>query len=65
MYWISLIIIFIFSLILAIRSAKHELSIPKEVLALKKKQTNIFGGVILFLRDKIQHYSSDSSDSSS
>lgn len=57
---ISIIIIFIISLIMAIRSAEHELSVPKEVRSIKIKKPEGLSGVILFLKKKIIHYSSSS-----
>lgn len=59
---ISIITIFFISLIAAIRSAEKELSIPHEVRNIKiKKSREGFSGVILFLKEKIIHYSSGSS----
>jgi len=57
---ISIIIIFIISLVMAIRSAEHELSVPKEVKNIKIKKSEGLSGVILFLKKKIIHYSSSS-----
>lgn len=58
---ISIIVIFIISFLMAIRSADHELSVPKEVSGLKIEKKKKMNGVILFLKEKIIHYSSDSS----
>jgi hypothetical protein len=58
---ISAIVIIIISFIMAVRSADHELSVPKEVSKIQIKKKNNMNGVILFLKEKIIHYSSDSS----
>lgn len=57
---ISIILIVIISVLLAVRSAEHELSIPKEVIGLKISPKSV-SGVILFLKKKIVHYTSESS----
>jgi hypothetical protein len=57
---ISIIIIFIISLVMAIRSVEHELSVPKEVKNIKIRKNEGLSGVILFLKKKIIHYSSSS-----
>ncbi len=57
----SIIVIFIISLILAIRAADKELSVPHEVRNIKIKKKQGVSGVILFLKEKIIHYSSKSS----
>lgn len=58
---ISALVLFIVSFLMAIRSADHELSVPKEVAKLKIEKKKKMNGVILFLKEKIIHYSSDSS----
>lgn len=58
---LSIIFIFIISVILAIIESKKELAIPEEVENLKIKRRNSLSGVILFLKDKIVHYSTHSS----
>ena len=55
---INVIIIFFVSLILAIYAAKSELSVPEEVKKIKIKKRKKLFGVILFLKEKIIHYSS-------
>ena len=55
---ISIITIFFISLFLAINSAKSELSVPEEVKKIKIKKRRKLFGVILFLKEKIIHYSS-------
>ncbi len=57
---ISIILIVIISVLLAVRSAEHELSVPKEVIGLKISSKSV-SGVILFLKKKIVHYTSESS----
>ncbi len=57
---ISALVIIIISFLMAIRSADHELSVPKEVSKLKIGKKKNMNGVILFLKEKIIHYSSDS-----
>lgn len=58
------VVLFIVSLILAIRAADTELSVPEEVKHLRLPRPQKISGVILFLKKKIIHYSSDSSVSS-
>ena len=53
--------ILIVSLLLAIKDASAELSIPESVKKIKIKKKKKLSGVIIFLRKKIIHYSSDSS----
>jgi len=55
------VIIFIISLLLAIRDINRELSVPKSVANLKIGKKKALSGVILFLKKKIIHYSSGSS----
>lgn len=55
---LSIIIILIISLILAVNAAKSELSVPEEVKKIKIKKRKKLFGVILFLKEKIIHYSS-------
>lgn len=55
------VIIFIVSLLLAIRDVNRELSVPKSVSKLRIKKKKALSGVILFLRKKIIHYSAGSS----
>ncbi len=62
-FWIGLIVIFFISLILAILSVKKEMSVPDEVKSIKIRNRNVLGGVILFFKRKVVHYSADSSDS--
>lgn len=57
----SVIVLFVLSLLLAYRAMKAELSVPLEVKDLKIKRKEHIQGVILFLRKKIIHYSSDPS----
>lgn len=59
---ISVIIILLFSLLLALRSVKSELSVPSEVRSLKISRKKGLSGVILFLKKKIVHYCSGSSN---
>ncbi len=56
----SIIVIAIISVLQAYRSVEHELSVPKEVASLKIPQKSV-SGVILFLKQKIVHYTSKSS----
>lgn len=57
-----IILIFIFvSIILAVRDAKEELSIPNSIKNIKIKRKKGISGAIVFLKEKISHYSSDSS----
>lgn len=58
---ISIFAILIISFLLALRSAEHELSTPKEVTNLRISKREGISGVILFLKEKIVHYSSNSS----
>lgn len=58
---ISLFTIFIVSLALAIKSSRKELSVPHEIAHLKIKRKKKLSGVILFLKEKIIHYSSGES----
>ncbi|OIO12727.1 hypothetical protein COV53_04705 [Candidatus Gottesmanbacteria bacterium CG11_big_fil_rev_8_21_14_0_20_37_11] len=55
------IIILIISFILALRSVNNELSTPPELKNLKIKKNKKITGVIIFLKEKIVHYSSESS----
>lgn len=57
-FWISIIFIAVLSIILAVRSVKDELSVPREVARLKIGKKKGVSGVILFLKKKIVHYSS-------
>lgn len=56
-----LTVIFIISLILAIRDAYKEKVILDTVKKLKIKKKKTIAGVILFMKKRISHYSSDSS----
>ncbi len=59
---LSIIILLIVSFFLAIRSVNRELSVPEEVKNIKiVRKIKGFSGVILFLKEKIVHYSSSSS----
>ena len=55
---ISIITIFLISLFLAVNAVKSELSVPEEVKKIKIKKRKKLFGVILFLKEKIIHYSS-------
>ncbi|MCL4338174.1 hypothetical protein M1271_00615 [Patescibacteria group bacterium] len=56
---VAIITIFIVSLILAVRSVDKEMAAPEEVKNLKiNKRKKVKSGVILFLKEKIIHYSS-------
>lgn len=57
---ISISVILIISFIMALRSVSHEMDVPKEIRNLRITKRKGIGGVILFLRDKIVHYSSSS-----
>ena len=59
--WVSISVIFIVSLVLAIKSASEEFKPPKEVTKIKIRKAKRLSGVILFLKKKIIHYSSNSS----
>jgi len=58
---LAVIFIFIVSFILAIRAADKELSVPREVKNIKVKRKHGISGAIIFLKEKIIHYSSKSS----
>lgn len=58
---ISIAVIVIISVILAVRSVEHELSVPEEVSGLKITKRKQIAGVILFFKKRIVHYSSSSS----
>jgi len=58
---VAIAIILIISLLLALRSANTELAVPEEVKGLKIKRRKKLTGVILFLKEKIIHYSSSDS----
>lgn len=62
-FWIGLIVIFFISLILAIFSMKKEMTVPFEVKNIKIRSGRSLGGVILFFKRKVVHYSADSSAS--
>lgn len=62
-FWIGLIIIFFISLIMAILSVKKEMIVPEDVKNIKIRKGNGLGGVILFFKRKVVHYSADSSGS--
>lgn len=56
----SAVVILVISFLLALRSVKHELSVPSEVTEMKGFRPNAKkGGVILFFKEKIVHYSSE------
>lgn len=56
---VAIITIFVVSLILAVRSVDKEMAAPDEVKNLKiNKRKKVKSGVILFLKEKIIHYSS-------
>ncbi|OGF98936.1 hypothetical protein A3D78_04810 [Candidatus Gottesmanbacteria bacterium RIFCSPHIGHO2_02_FULL_39_14] len=59
--YLILLIILIISLLLAISESRRELSVPKQIAKIKIKKQKKLSGVILFLKEKIIHYSSDSS----
>lgn len=54
------IILFIISVFLAVRSVDRELAVPLEIKKLKIPRKKKISGVILFLKEKIVHYSSKS-----
>lgn len=58
---VSVIVISVVSVVFAIASVEHELSVPKEIASLKIEKKKNISGVILFLKKKIVHYSSKSS----
>lgn len=60
-------VIFLVSVVLAIRSVKKELSIPDEVQGIDARQhiAHPQSGAILFFREKIVHYSSETDVSGS
>lgn len=58
---ISILVITVLSVILAVRAAGHELSVPSEVAKLRIKKRKGIAGVIIFLKKKIIHYSSSAS----
>lgn len=59
-FWVSLLLILIISVIFAIHAAGEELSVPAEVKKLKIPRKTSVSGVILFLKKKIVHYTSSS-----
>lgn len=62
---LSIVTIFLVSLFLAIKASKKELAIPDEVKNIKiSRNEGKLSGVIIFLKEKIIHYSSRSSSSS-
>lgn len=61
MIWIILLILFILSFVFAVRASRHELSVPSEVKKIRITRKKSMSGVILFLKEKIVHYSSNSS----
>lgn len=61
MIWLIVFVLFIISLFLAIRASTHELSVPIEVKKIKISRKIGISGVILFLKEKIVHYSSSNS----
>lgn len=56
--WVSIIVIFIISFILAVRSSASEFLPPHEVKKIRIRGKKRFFGVILFLKKKIIHYTS-------
>ncbi|OGG02996.1 hypothetical protein A2W14_04450 [Candidatus Gottesmanbacteria bacterium RBG_16_37_8] len=60
-FYLILGIILIISFLLAVIESKKELNVPKRVLKIKIKKERKLSGVILFLKEKVIHYSSDSS----
>ncbi|OGF99165.1 hypothetical protein A2Y99_04980 [Candidatus Gottesmanbacteria bacterium RBG_13_37_7] len=59
--WVSIAVIFIFSFVLAIKASEKELLPPEEIRSIHITKKKKISGVILFLKQKIIHYSSDSS----
>jgi hypothetical protein len=58
---VPIIIILIISFIWALNSVNKEMSVPDEVKNIKIPKARKISGVILFLKEKIVHYSSHSS----
>ena len=57
---LSAVIIFLFSVILAIVSSEKELGVPDEVKKMSVGKKRGLSGVILFMKNKIVHYVSSS-----
>ena len=57
---LSAVIIFLFSVILAIVSSEKELVVPDEVKKMSVGKKRGLSGVILFMKNKIVHYVSSS-----
>jgi hypothetical protein len=55
---ISIVIILLISVILAVIESGRELSVPKELEGMKISKKNNISGVIIFLKNKVIHYSS-------
>lgn len=55
---IAALIILTVSVILAIRAAHKELSVPEEVKRIKVPRGGRLYGVVVFLKNKVLHYSS-------
>lgn len=58
---VSAVIIFIVSFLLAIREASKELRVPPDIEKIRIIKKKSLSGVIIFLKEKIIHYSSHSS----
>ncbi|KKS96674.1 MAG: hypothetical protein UV73_C0009G0025 [Candidatus Gottesmanbacteria bacterium GW2011_GWA2_43_14] len=54
-------LIFFISLVMALRAVRHELTVPESVKKIRIRRKKGFSGAILFLKEKIVHYSSGSS----
>jgi len=60
----SIIILFLISFFLAVRAVADETDVPQEVKNIKISKRTKLSGVILFLKEKIVHYSSESGSQS-
>lgn len=58
------IIIFLVSFFWAIKSVKKELTVPEEVARIKIPRSKKWFGVVIFLKNRIVHYTSVSSSGS-
>jgi hypothetical protein len=59
MIYLIIFAIFILSFLLAIRQVGNETEIPEEVKGIKINKKESLSGVILFLKHKIIHHSTD------
>jgi hypothetical protein len=58
----SVIVIALISFLWAVMESRKELNVPPELKGVKIRKKKNISGVILFLKKKIIHYSSESAD---